>query len=69
MRKHRWLELVRDYDCEILYHLAKANRVVDALSHKATEFGHMSFDRFPTPLQKDIHSLGFKLITGKLAIL
>ncbi|KAI3821810.1 hypothetical protein L1987_09383 [Smallanthus sonchifolius] len=34
MRKRRWLELVKDYNCEILYHPGKANTVVDALSHK-----------------------------------
>ncbi|KAA0066427.1 ty3-gypsy retrotransposon protein [Cucumis melo var. makuwa] len=34
MRQKRWLELVKDYDCEILYHPGKANVVVDALSRK-----------------------------------
>ncbi|TYK15208.1 pol protein [Cucumis melo var. makuwa] len=35
MRQRRWLELVKDYDCEILYHPGKANVVADALSRKA----------------------------------
>ncbi|KAL8134563.1 hypothetical protein AgCh_009545 [Apium graveolens] len=30
----RWLELIKDYDCEILYHPGKANVVADALSSK-----------------------------------
>ncbi|GKC16082.1 putative reverse transcriptase domain-containing protein [Tanacetum coccineum] len=34
MRQLRWLELLADYDCEIRYHLGKANVVVDALSQK-----------------------------------
>ncbi|KAL0549558.1 hypothetical protein IC582_014043 [Cucumis melo] len=34
MRQQRWLELVKDYDCEILYHPSKANVVADALSRK-----------------------------------
>ncbi|KAA0059580.1 pol protein [Cucumis melo var. makuwa] len=34
MRQQRWLELVKDYDCEILYHPGKANMVADALSRK-----------------------------------
>ena len=36
MRLRRWLELIKDYDCEINYHLGKANVVVDALSRKST---------------------------------
>ena len=28
MRQRRWLELLKDYDCEILYHLGKANVVL-----------------------------------------
>ncbi|GJU52598.1 putative reverse transcriptase domain-containing protein [Tanacetum coccineum] len=32
--KRRWLELLSDYDCEIRYHLGKANVVADALSRK-----------------------------------
>ncbi|GJT30968.1 putative reverse transcriptase domain-containing protein [Tanacetum coccineum] len=34
MRQRRWLELLSNYNCEILYHLGKANVVVDALSGK-----------------------------------
>ena len=30
------LEVVKDYDCEILYHPGKANVVTDALSRKST---------------------------------
>nr|GEZ90643.1 putative reverse transcriptase domain-containing protein [Tanacetum cinerariifolium] len=32
MRQRRWLELLSDYDCDIHYHLGKANVVADALS-------------------------------------
>ncbi|GJZ47548.1 putative reverse transcriptase domain-containing protein [Tanacetum coccineum] len=31
IRQRRWLELLSDYDCEIRYHLGKANIVADAL--------------------------------------
>jgi ribonuclease HI len=34
LRQHRWLELIKDYDLGINYHLGKANVVADALSHK-----------------------------------
>ena len=41
MRQRKWLELVNDYDCEILYHLGKANRVADALSRKIISKGYV----------------------------
>ncbi|KAI3750014.1 hypothetical protein L2E82_20638 [Cichorium intybus] len=34
MRQQRWMDLLKDYDCEILYHPGKANVVADALSRK-----------------------------------
>nr|GEY21202.1 putative reverse transcriptase domain-containing protein [Tanacetum cinerariifolium] len=33
----RWIELLSDYDCEIRYHLGKANVVADALNQKERE--------------------------------
>lgn len=35
MRQRRWLKLMKDYNCEILYHPGRANVVTDALSRKA----------------------------------
>ncbi|KAJ9541896.1 hypothetical protein OSB04_028402 [Centaurea solstitialis] len=35
MRQRRWLDVVKDYDCKILYHPGKANVVADALSRKS----------------------------------
>ncbi|GKB76767.1 putative reverse transcriptase domain-containing protein [Tanacetum coccineum] len=37
MRQRRWLDLLKDYDCEIRYHHGKANVVADALSQKERE--------------------------------
>ncbi|KAL7619022.1 hypothetical protein Lser_V15G03117 [Lactuca serriola] len=36
IRQGRWLELLKDYDCEILYHPGKENVVFDALSRKVS---------------------------------
>ncbi|GJS95409.1 putative reverse transcriptase domain-containing protein [Tanacetum coccineum] len=52
IRQHRWIELLSDYDCEIRYHLGKANVVVDALSRKErigplrVDFGDDPFQRY-----------------------
>jgi hypothetical protein len=35
MRQQRWLELIKDYNCYILFHSGKANVVADALSRKS----------------------------------
>ena len=35
MRQRKWLELVKDYDCEILYHPGKANVMADMLSRQS----------------------------------
>ncbi|KAL4010633.1 hypothetical protein IC575_030136 [Cucumis melo] len=51
MRQRRWLELVKDYDCEILYHPGKANVVADALSRKVSH----SADLLPdSPIASDL---------------
>ena len=36
MRQRRWMELLKDYDCEILYHPRKPSKVEDVLSWKLT---------------------------------
>jgi hypothetical protein len=35
LRQRRWLELIKDYNLEVHYHLGKANVVADALSQKS----------------------------------
>ena len=37
LRQRRWMELIKDYDCVIDYHLRKANVVADALSRKSVQ--------------------------------
>ena len=35
LRQRRWMELLKDYDCSILYHPGKVNVIADALSRKS----------------------------------
>jgi hypothetical protein len=35
LRQRRWLELIKDYNIKIHYHIGKANIVADVLSQKA----------------------------------
>jgi hypothetical protein len=35
MHQRRWLELIKDYDLEVHYHLRMVNVIADTLSHKA----------------------------------
>ena len=54
LRQRRWLELLKDYDCTILYHPGKANVVADALSRKSMgSLGHISLER--RPLVRELH--------------
>ena len=34
LRQHRWLDVVKDYEIEILYYTGKANMVLNTLSRK-----------------------------------
>ncbi|KAL5542417.1 hypothetical protein UlMin_010127 [Ulmus minor] len=68
IRQRRWLELVKDYDCEILYHPGKANKVTDALSRRSTAT-LVSIHALPEPLQRDINKIGLEIITGQLSTL
>ncbi|XP_073041963.1 uncharacterized protein [Primulina eburnea] len=51
MRQRRWLELVKDYDCDISYHPGKVNLVADFLSRKHAVIAHLSVQR---PLKAEI---------------
>ena len=66
MRQRRWLELVKDYDCEILYHPGKANVVADALSRKGP--GQIYSARvIARELADDMTRAGIELLVGQLA--
>ena len=50
------MELLKEYDCSILYHLGKANVVVDALSKKSVgSLPYISSER--RPIIKELYEL------------
>ena len=51
MRQRRWLELVKDNDCKMLYHPGKANVTADALSRKVSHSA--AFITKQVPLHRD----------------
>ena len=66
MRQCRWLELVKDYDIDILYHPGKTNRVANVLSRKSSAT-LLSLAAMSPPLQKEITDFGLELIVGQLS--
>ena len=62
------MDLVKDYDCEILYHLGKANRVADALSRKYAA-AVMSIQTMPKMLQWDIQKMELEIISEQISTL
>ena len=60
LRQRRWLELIKDYDLIIDYHLGKANVVADALSQKSSStLAHIRTTY--VPLLLDLKALGLNL--------
>ena len=60
LRQHRWLELIKDYDCTIEYHPGKANVVAYALSQKP-EGSYAYMQTVYLPLLIGLRSLGVQL--------
>jgi len=58
LMQRRWLELLKDYDINILYHPGKANVVAKALGRKAMNMGSLAY--IPVgerPLASDVQAL------------
>ncbi|KAL4013261.1 hypothetical protein IC575_025423 [Cucumis melo] len=62
MRQRRWLELVKDYDCEILYHPGKGNVVADALSRKVSHSAALITRQ--APLHRDLERAEIAVSVG-----
>ncbi|TYK25854.1 pol protein [Cucumis melo var. makuwa] len=69
MRQRRWLELVKNYDCEILYHLGKVNVVADTLSMKVSHSAALITEQVPLhrDFEKDKIAVSVGEITSQLA--
>ncbi|WMV13425.1 hypothetical protein MTR67_006810 [Solanum verrucosum] len=67
LRQQRWLELLKDYDVTILYHLGKANVVADALSRKTPSMGSLAaLSIEERPLARDVQMLDNSLVRLKI---
>ncbi|KAA0036559.1 pol protein [Cucumis melo var. makuwa] len=64
MRKRRWVELMKDYDCEILYHPGKANVVADALSRKVAH--SVALITKQAPLLRDFERAEIAILVGEV---
>ncbi|KAA0056808.1 ty3-gypsy retrotransposon protein [Cucumis melo var. makuwa] len=65
MRQRRWLELVKDYDREILYHPGKTNVVADALSRKVAHSAALTTKQ--APLLRDFERAEIAVSVGEVA--
>ena len=67
LRQRRWLELLTEYDCDILYHSGKANVVADALSRKSSgSIAHINVEK--RPLIQELHELVDQGLMIKISI-
>lgn len=64
MRQRRWLELIKDYQVELIYKEGKANKVADALSRELFHtLGDGEWITAPEELYKEFERLNLEVIT------
>jgi hypothetical protein len=63
LRQRRWLELIKDYDLGINYHLGKANVVADTLSHRS-HVSQLVVDIMPFELCEEFDKLNLRIVAN-----
>jgi hypothetical protein len=63
LRQRRWLELIKNYDLGINYHLRKANMVADALSRRS-HVSQLVVDSMPFELCEEFEKLNLRIVTN-----
>jgi hypothetical protein len=65
LRQRKWLELelIKDYDLGINYHLGKANVVADALSRRS-HVSQLVVDSMPFELCEEFDKLNFRIVAN-----
>jgi hypothetical protein len=63
LRQGRWLELIKDYDLGINYHLGKANVVADALSRRS-HVSQLVVDSIPFELCEEFDKLNLRIVAN-----
>ena len=66
MRQRRWMEYLKDYDFELLYHPGKANIVADALSRKRIHMSCIMIKELELVEKLRDMNLGIKLGSGHI---
>ena len=61
MRQRRWLELIKDYDLEVHYHLGKPNIIADALNRKV-HCNCLSVKSYNDTLRAEIQKLNLEIV-------
>jgi hypothetical protein len=63
LRQRRWLELIKDYDLGINYHLGKANVVADALSRRS-HVSQLVVESMPFELCEEFDKLNLRIVAN-----
>jgi hypothetical protein len=67
LRQRRWLELIKDYDLRINYHLGKANVVADALSRRS-HVSQLVVDSMLIVLCKEFNKFNLRIVANTEAM-